>query len=221
MIIFWNIIMKYLILLVLVSLRPFQLELGGNYWVLTKIIGSFQCNTSIGEANHIPDEARRKLSGPGIAYQYYTAILHISSAHWRLSNKPESLVSDSWTKSSSNNSLLHCRAHQLWNYKQYEVLWRITLLVQTLCITVGGNLCQCQCQYKAHENIKKTSRESVTRFIGRQSLLFTPGQLSFSGVLIFPMAPKAMGRISNDHIQLWANTVCKLPSQSRQSTSGL
>ena len=45
------------------------------------------------------------------------------------------------------------------------------------CLTAGGNICQCN--YKTTENISKTSSDHLTKFYGRSSLLFWPGQPSW------------------------------------------
>ena len=51
------------------------------------------------------------------------------------------------------------------------------------------------------------------KLYGRPSLMSSPGQPSPSGVLISPMAQKAVWHICVDHIQLWAVAVCKVPFQ--------
>ena len=71
-------------------------------------------------------------------------------------------------------------------------------VVPLFCLTVGGNLWQCQ--YKTPENIYKTSRDPLTNFYGQSLLLFWPGRPSFSGVLISPIAIKAVRCICVDHI---------------------
>ena len=58
----------------------------------------------------------------------------------------------------------------------------------------------CQCQYKSPENIWKTSHSTLTKSYSQPSLLSSPGHPSFSGVLISPVAPKAIGRICVHHI---------------------
>ena len=87
----------------------------------------------------------------------------------------------------------------------------ISLLVPPFGFTVGGNLCQCQ--YKASGKIWMTSRAPLTKFYVQPSLLSSPGRPSFSGVLISPLALKAMWCIYVDHIQLWVVAVCNSLSQ--------
>ena len=68
----------------------------------------------------------------------------------------------------------------------------ITLLVPPFYLLAYGNICQSQ--YKAFV-------DPLTNFCGRPSLLSSPGQPSFSGELISPIAPKAVWRICVDHSQ--------------------
>ena len=116
-----------------------------------------------------------------------------------------SLTSDKWNLAITleNVSQFHT-AHQLYG---------ITLRVRPSGFIAGDNLCQCQ--YKAPENIFKDPRNHLTKNYGLLLLLSSPVLLSFSGVLISQIAPKAVWRICVDHIQLWAIAVCKLPLQTK------
>ena len=61
--------------------------------------------------------------------------------------------------------------------------------------TRRGRPCS-KCQYKAPGNISKISRDYLTNVCGRPSLLSCPGQPSFSGVLISPIALKGSVKCS-------------------------
>ena len=63
--------------------------------------------------------------------------------------------------------------------------------------------------------IFKDRPRPLTNFCDRPSLSSCPGQSSFSGVLISPIAPKALWHICVDHILLWIVAVWKLPSQTK------
>ena len=84
-------------------------------------------------------------------------------------------------------------------------------------------ICQyiCQYQYKALGIHKRPLVTHLTICYGRPSPLYCPSQPSSSGVLISPIAPNAVWHICVDHIQLWAVTVCKWPSQTKVLTWGL
>ena len=75
--------------------------------------------------------------------------------------------------------------------------WSHPTCTIVFCITVGGNLCQCQ--YKAPDNTWKISCDPWTNFYGRSSLLSCPSQPSFVGVLISPTTPKAVWRTCAGH----------------------
>ena len=88
-------------------------------------------------------------------------------------------------------------------------LFGITQLVPPFCFSEGENLSH----YKAHDDKKDLSRPT-DKLYGRPSLLSSSGQLSFSRVLISPIALKAVWWICIEHIQLWAVSVCKLPFET-------
>ena len=99
---------------------------------------------------------------------------------------------------SKNLIIIHC-SPIVWNH----------LLVPLFCPTAGANLCLCQC--KDLDDIQKTSRDHLTKFYGLWSTtpMSSRVQPSYSVVLFFSLASKAVGRICVDHIQLWAAAVCK------------
>ena len=87
---------------------------------------------------------------------------------------------------------------------------RHTILVPSYCLTAGANLYQYQ--YKAPDNIQKTTRELLTTFIVDHH--FGPVPISLlSREGWFPS--NATLRICFDHIQLCAVAVCKLLSQTK------
>ena len=109
--------------------------------------------------------------------------------------------------------LVSCLFHQhkgyvLWIYYTDPHMCGSTLLVPPLYLKTSGNLCQSQ--NKDPDNVKKTSGDFSTKFCGQPSLLSSPGQPSFPGVLISPISPKEVWRICVDHIKLWAVVVCEV-----------
>ena len=59
---------------------------------------------------------------------------------------------------------------------------------------------------------QRTSYAGNVSIWWRHHVMSSPGQPSFSDVLTFLIAPKAVWRIFIDHIQLWAVAVCHSPT---------
>ena len=98
----------------------------------------------------------------------------------------------------------------LWYIYCPPILWNRPLVLRA-CLIAGVNLCHCQYNAPGNNYLLWPSDKCYVH----PSLLFCPGQPSFLGVRISPIATKVVWRICVDHIQLWAVAVCKLPSQSK------
>ena len=61
----------------------------------------------------------------------------------------------------------------------------------------------------------KTPRDPLRNLYGLPSILSSPDQPSFSGLMISQNTTKVVWCICVDHSQLWAITVCKLPSETK------
>ena len=98
-------------------------------------------------------------------------------------------------------------------------LYGITLLMSPFCPTVGWNLCQCQ--YKVP--LSNFSRPP-DNFYGWPSLMFSPSQLSFSGVSVtvenmFRFSGLGLHQRGVSRTNYWGVTRRQLKSPTRDSSS--